>query len=173
MSKKNAPAPKDATQIAAHNANMIAKAAANRLAKQAAKGDTKAVKTKPVLTIVPAEAPVPEAVVTTPETVTTEATPTPVPPAKAKGKKATVTTPDAPKKLSALDAAAKVLAEAGTPLNTKAMIEAMAAKKYWSSPGGKTPAATLYSAILREIDTKKAESRFRKAAKGLFEATGT
>ena len=67
--------------------------------------------------------------------------------------------------------AAKVLTEAGTPMNAKEMIEAMAAKKYWSSPNGKTPAATLYSAILREIDVKKAESRFRKSDKGLFEST--
>jgi hypothetical protein len=27
-------------------------------------------------------------------------------------------------------------------MNCKAMVEAMAAKKYWSSPNGKTPAAT-------------------------------
>jgi hypothetical protein len=27
-------------------------------------------------------------------------------------------------------------------MNTKAMIEAMAAKGYWTSPGGKTPHAT-------------------------------
>jgi hypothetical protein len=27
------------------------------------------------------------------------------------------------------------------------MIEAMAAKRYWTSPGGKTPAATLYTAV--------------------------
>jgi hypothetical protein len=77
-----------------------------------------------------------------------------------------------PKKLSALDAALKVLSESATPLTTKAIVEAMAAKGYWSSPGGKTPAATLYSAILREIDVKKDASRFRKAAKGLFEASG-
>ena len=40
--------------------------------------------------------------------------------------------------------------ERGTPMTTKAMIEAMAAKGYWTSPGGATPAQTLYSAILRE-----------------------
>ena len=48
-------------------------------------------------------------------------------------------------KLSQLDAAAKVLAEAGEPMNTKAMVEKMEAKGYWKSPGGKTPSATLYS----------------------------
>ena len=60
------------------------------------------------------------------------------------------------KKLSALDAAAKVLQEAGGPLNCTQLIEAMAAKGYWSSPAGKTPAATLYAAIVREIKTKGA-----------------
>ena len=75
-------------------------------------------------------------------------------------------------KLSCIDAAAKVLAEAKEPMTTKAMIEAMAAKKYWTSPGGKTPAATLYSAILREINTKGTESRFKKADRGLFTVNG-
>ena len=71
-------------------------------------------------------------------------------------------------KLSALDAAAKVLAEAGEPLNTKQMVEAMAAKGYWKSPGGATPHATLYSAILREINTKGNEARFKKTERGHF-----
>ena len=52
-----------------------------------------------------------------------------------------------PKKLSALDAAAKVLAESKEPLNTREMIEAMAAKKLWTSPGGATPHATLYTVV--------------------------
>ena len=71
-------------------------------------------------------------------------------------------------KLSQLDAAVKVLAEAGTPLTTKAMIEAMATKGYWTSPGGATPWATLYSALIREIGQKGDASRFVKADKGLF-----
>jgi hypothetical protein len=71
-------------------------------------------------------------------------------------------------KLSALDAATKVLAENKEPMNTKSMIEAMAAKGYWKSPGGKTPRATLYSAILREIDTKGSEARFKKSDRGMF-----
>jgi hypothetical protein len=72
------------------------------------------------------------------------------------------------KKLSALDAAAKVLAEAGTALTCPEMIAAMSAKGYWTSPGGKTPAATLYSAILREVQTKGDAARFRKAERGKF-----
>jgi hypothetical protein len=75
-------------------------------------------------------------------------------------------------KMSCLDAAANVLASAGKPMNTKDMIEAMAAKGLWTSPAGKTPAATLYSAILREINTKKAEARFKKQDRGLFASTG-
>lgn len=74
------------------------------------------------------------------------------------------------KTMSALDAAARVLVEAGAPLNAKQMIDAMASKGYWSSPGGKTPHATLYSAILREINTKGNACRFRKVARGNFEA---
>ena len=71
-------------------------------------------------------------------------------------------------KMSALDAAAKVLAEAGEPLTARAMIEAMAAKGYWTSPGGKTPHSTLYAAIIREIAKKGDESRFKKADRGQF-----
>ena len=51
---------------------------------------------------------------------------------------------------------------------TKEMIDAMAEKGYWTSPGGKTPHATLYSAILREIGTKGDEARFQKVERGKF-----
>jgi hypothetical protein len=71
-------------------------------------------------------------------------------------------------KLSALDAAAKILGETGQPMSCKEMIEAMAAKGYWSSPGGKTPASTLYSGILKEVTTKGKESRFQKTDRGRF-----
>ena len=73
-----------------------------------------------------------------------------------------------PKTLSALDAAAKVLAEAAEPMSTGQMVEAMAAKGYWSSPNGQTPAATLYSAILRQINTKGTDARFKKTDRGRF-----
>ena len=97
----------------------------------------------------------------------------------AKAPKAKVATPKAPKakaakgdgKLSCIDAAAKVLADAKEPMTTKAMIEQMASKGLWSSPNGQTPAATLYSAILREIKVKGKEARFKKADRGLFAAT--
>jgi hypothetical protein len=74
--------------------------------------------------------------------------------------------------MTALDAAAKVLGEAKEPLASKAMITAMGAKRYWTSPGGKTPHATLYAAILREIKVKGNESRFVKTGAGHFALKG-
>jgi hypothetical protein len=105
---------------------------------------------------------------------------------KAKSKKAKVYKPEskvevanaepaaieaaAPKKLSALDAAAKVLADAGAPLNAKEIVDRMAAANLWQSPAGKTPHATVYAAMLREIVAKGEGSRFRKAERGKFTA---
>ena len=74
-------------------------------------------------------------------------------------------------KLSGLDAAAKVLAEAGEPLRCKQIVETMLAKGYWTT-NGKTPAATIYAAILREIQTKGKEARFKKTDRGLFASNG-
>ena len=75
-------------------------------------------------------------------------------------------------KMSSLDAAVQVLAEAKKPMTTKEMVETMLAKGLWKT-GGKTPAATIYSAIIREIATKGKDTRFRKADRGTFElATG-
>jgi hypothetical protein len=76
------------------------------------------------------------------------------------------------KKLSALDAAARVLAETGAPMGCKELIGAMAGKGYWMSPGGKTPDATLYSAIAREIAMKGDQARFTKAGRGRFGPRG-
>src|SRR5688500_19044110 len=62
----------------------------------------------------------------------------------AKGAKKQTKAKPAPKekKLSALDAAAKVLAASREPMGCKEMIESMAAKGLWTSPGGATPSAT-------------------------------
>ncbi|MEX0678356.1 MAG: winged helix-turn-helix domain-containing protein [Pirellulales bacterium] len=79
---------------------------------------------------------------------------------------------DKPKKLSALDAAAQVLAASKQPMNAKEMIDAMAAKGLWTSPGGKTPHATLYSAILREINAMGKGARFKKTDRGQFASNG-
>ena len=76
------------------------------------------------------------------------------------------------RKLSALDAAVLVLRDSGEPMNTKQMIEAMTSQGYWTSPGGKTPHATLFSAIQREIVKRGDASRFAKAERGKFVLTG-
>jgi hypothetical protein len=77
----------------------------------------------------------------------------------------------ADRKLSALDAASRVLGETKQPMSCVELIETMAAKGYWSSPAGKTPQATLYAAIQREIAVKKDQSRFKKSAPGRFSLT--
>ncbi|GIK17455.1 MAG: hypothetical protein BroJett003_24190 [Planctomycetota bacterium] len=74
-----------------------------------------------------------------------------------------------PKRLSALDAAARVLAGAGRPMRAQELVAAMAEQGLWSSPNGKTPEATLYAAMLREARQRGDAARFRKADRGLFE----
>ena len=76
------------------------------------------------------------------------------------------------KKVSAIDAAAQILGATKQAMNCKELIEAMGAKGLWTSPGGKTPHATLYSAILREIAVKGKEARFVKTERGHFAANG-
>ena len=72
---------------------------------------------------------------------------------------------------SGLDAAARVLVEAKRPMSAKEIVEAAAAKGYWSS-GAKTPDATVYAAIIREIAKKKRDARFVKTDRGMFAAAG-
>lgn len=76
------------------------------------------------------------------------------------------------KRVSALDAAAEVLKSAGQPMKSREMVTAMAEQGLWSSPGGKTPHATLYAAITREINAKGDQARFRKVERGQFEYAG-
>ena len=71
------------------------------------------------------------------------------------------------KKLSCVTAAIKVLGESTEPMNAQELITAMETKGYWTSPGGKTPHATLYSAILRDL-AKGDESKFVKTERGRF-----
>ena len=80
--------------------------------------------------------------------------------------------PARPAKLSALEAAVRLLGESGQAMNCQEMIAAMAAKGYWTSPGGKTPSATLYTSILKELTTKGKESRFVKVDRGHFALRG-
>ena len=72
------------------------------------------------------------------------------------------------KKTSGLDAAAQVLADAKKPLTAKEMVERMLDKGLWKT-GGKTPHATIYAAIIREVATKGDAARFRKVDRGQFE----
>ena len=69
---------------------------------------------------------------------------------------------------SLLNLAAKALAEAGEPMNCQQMVEKVLATGLWKTKG-KTPAATLYSAILRESAKKGEQARFRKVERGKFE----
>ena len=77
-----------------------------------------------------------------------------------------------PRRVSALDAAAKVLATADKPMHAKELIAAMAEQGLWSSPAGKTPHATLYAAMMREERDKGTASRFRKIDRGMFASSG-
>jgi hypothetical protein len=70
-------------------------------------------------------------------------------------------------KMSGLDAAAKVLADAGQPLNAKEILERIQAAGFWKT-NGKTPQATLYASIIREIAAKGKDSRFSKTERGRF-----
>lgn len=73
-----------------------------------------------------------------------------------------------PGKMSGLDAAVVVLAEAGKPMNTTDMVKQMLETGLWKT-NGKTPAATVYAAIITEIAKKGQQSRFRKTDRGHFE----
>ena len=88
--------------------------------------------------------------------------------AKAKPQRAQKAAAAPPKKLSALNAAVRVLEETKQAMSCPELIEVMAKKGYWTSPGGKTPAATLYSSMLRELQKKGKEARFKKTERGKF-----
>ena len=72
------------------------------------------------------------------------------------------------KKLSQIEAAIQILGKSKEPMNCIAMVEAMQVQGLWSAPGGATPEATLYASILREINGKGKDARFKKVDRGLF-----
>ncbi len=76
------------------------------------------------------------------------------------------------KRVSALDAAAQVLAKAGKPMRAKELIAAMAEQGLWKSPAGRTPHATLYAAMLRESRDKGSASRYKRVDRGQFAFNG-
>jgi hypothetical protein len=67
----------------------------------------------------------------------------------------------------------RVIAGSKEPMQATDMIAAMEAKGLWKSPGDKTPEATLYAAIIREIAAKGKAARFAKHDRGLFAASTT
>ncbi|HLP83831.1 MAG TPA: winged helix-turn-helix domain-containing protein, partial [Phycisphaerales bacterium] len=77
-----------------------------------------------------------------------------------------------PKRMSALDAAAQVLASSDRPLRCTELVAEMQRRSLWTSPGGATPESTLHAAITREIATKGDTARFKKVERGLFSARG-
>lgn len=87
---------------------------------------------------------------------------------KAKAPKDAKPTPA--KRVSLLDAAATVLADAKAPMQAKAIVDAVARRGLWKPGAGKTPHATLFAAMTREIADKGKDARFRKAERGQFVA---
>ena len=71
------------------------------------------------------------------------------------------------KRASGLDAAVQVLGEAGEPMSCKAIVEKMLAAGLWQTKG-KSPASTIYAAIIREIAAKGEKARFKKTDRGKF-----
>jgi hypothetical protein len=74
----------------------------------------------------------------------------------------------APRRTGVLDAAAQILAKAKEPMSCKAIVEQALKEGLWST-GGKTPHATLYSAVIREIARKGKDARFEKVDRGRFQ----
>jgi hypothetical protein len=77
--------------------------------------------------------------------------------------------PKGERKPGLLTLAAEVLAGAKEPMGCQAIVDKVLAKGDWKTKG-KTPAATLYAAIIREISAKGKDARFVKTGKNLFEA---
>jgi len=71
------------------------------------------------------------------------------------------------KRLGLVDAAIQVMKETGEPMNCKDIVKVILEKKLWETTG-KTPDATLYSSILRDIQKKGSEARFKKVERGQF-----
>jgi len=76
--------------------------------------------------------------------------------------------PAKPRKLSLIDAAARVLADQAVPMSARQMVDHAIAAGLWTPGAGKTPHATLYAAIHRETRAKGSDARFVKAARGRF-----
>ncbi len=86
--------------------------------------------------------------------------------------KRTKKTSDAPakqKKLSLIGAAVQVLAKNKEPMSCNDIVNEVIAAGLWTPGDGKTPHATLYSAIIRDLKTES--PRFEKVDRGQFRLT--
>jgi hypothetical protein len=68
---------------------------------------------------------------------------------------------------SQLDAAVEILKDAKEPLTCKEIVRRMFERKIWET-SGRTPGATLSASMQREIAKRGAQTRFRKAERGLY-----
>lgn len=105
-------------------------------------------------------------------TVTVPKDEAPAPAPKAKSAKQPNAKDAKPKRVSLLDAAATVLADAKAPMQAKQIVEAVVERGLWTPGAGKTPHATLYAAVIREIAAKGRDARFKKVDRGLFTSNG-
>ncbi len=115
-------------------------------------------------------APAPEALV-----VASAGSPRPPKVKAAKGAKPKATNPakePKAKRMSGLDAVAKVLQDAGKPMSAKDATEKAIERGLWKT-SGKTPEATTYAAIIRDIAARGKESRFKKVDRGMFAFNGS
>jgi hypothetical protein len=69
-----------------------------------------------------------------------------------------------------IKASLQVLQDRKLAMTCPELIDVMATEGLWISPGGKTPAATLYAAVSRSIKDLGKASPFRKTERGRFEA---
>jgi hypothetical protein len=92
----------------------------------------------------------------------------PSPAAKAPVAQSSPVEPSQRPERTALDAAVHVLRETGQAISCPEWIARMVAQGCWISPKGKTPSSTLYSARLREIQTKGEQARFVRSERGQF-----
>ena len=78
----------------------------------------------------------------------------------------------ADKKMCQIEAEVAVLAKTKQPMNCKAVVEAIQREGLWTSTSGATPDATLCASILRVINARTKDARFKKVDRGLFALTG-
>lgn len=75
------------------------------------------------------------------------------------------------KRKGILDIAAEMLARSKKPMGAKEIVERALDKGLWTTDG-RTPSATLYAAMIREIAAKGKDARFKKVDRGLFTSNG-